>query len=401
MNFAQKAARERGEVIVVEGYMDAIALAQAGFPQVVAPLGTALTEEQIEILWRMAPEPILCFDGDEAGQKAAAKVAERVLPILKPGLSLNFVQLVNEENGGKEDPDSYLRKHSPQEFRSYLDNHKTPLSGILWQILKRDRLFDTPERRAGFRSDINGLTNLIVDKATREEYRAHFLGLVQQMHGVDVAGMRTAPGQRRQWSDDDGIRAVGGQHYTFFEWRFLPKYHKEWGGEARRIGLNSVRRHPVELFLATTIHHPNLLYKYIENLKSLDMTEPAVDRLRNKLIRLTIEQSDLTGTSLWSLLVQEGFGDYLDTLSFRTHVLRFSLPTADDSEAETGLVEIIGILNEYALRQEWDAAAKRWAEDPTEENLERFEALRDIILNADSRRRDLDPIMPTHSRAIH
>jgi DNA primase len=158
MNFAQKAARESSEVIVVEGYMDVIALAQAGFPQVVAPLGTALTEEQIEVLWRLAPEPILCFDGDEAGQKAAAKVAERVLPILKPGLSLQFINLVNDESGAKEDPDSFLKKHSPREFRAYLDAKKTPLSGILWTILRKERLLDTPERRAGFRSDARGVS---------------------------------------------------------------------------------------------------------------------------------------------------------------------------------------------------------------------------------------------------
>jgi len=394
MNFAQKAAREGGEVILDEGYMDVIALAQAGFPQVVAPLGTALTEEQIEILWRMAPEPILCFDGDEAGQKAAAKVAERVLPILKPGLSLQFIKLVNDENGAKEDPDSYLKKHSPQEFRAYLDARKTPLSSILWQILKKDRALDTPERRAGFRADINHLVNLIADKPTREEYRGHFQSLLQNIAGADRAGMQLAPGQRRQSrvADADGIMGADGRHYSFFEWRHLPAFYKEWGGEALRLGLGSVRRQPAEIFLATVIHHPNLLHKYIETLKSLDIADPTLDRLRNKLVRVAIESPELTGTATWGQLVQDGFGDQLGGLSSRTHALRFSLPSADDGTAENGLIHIIGILNENDLRQELDSAGKRWAEEPSDENWQRFEALRDMILDAESRRRDLDPL---------
>jgi DNA primase len=402
MNFAQKAARDVNEVIVVEGYMDVIALSQAGFPQVVAPLGTALTEEQIEVLWRLAPEPVLCFDGDEAGQKAAAKVAERVLPILKPGLSLQFVNLVNEESGGKEDPDSFLKKHSAREFRAYLDAKKTPLSGILWTILRKARLLDTPERRAGFRADINHLVNLIADKSTREEYRTHFQGMLQQISGGEVGGARLAPGQRRQRAfRDEGITAADGRSYSFFDWRFLPQFYKEWGGEALRQGLHSVRRQPIEAFLATVTHHPDLLHKYIETVKSLEIGDQDLARFRNRLVRVAIEVPDLTSAGLWSQLVQEGFGAYLESLSFRTHALRFTLPIADEAAAEAGLLHVLGILHEHDLRTERDSAGKLWADDPTEENWRRFEALRDLLLEAESRRRDLDPVFETPTRAMH
>jgi DNA primase len=404
MNFAQKAARDVNEVIVVEGYMDVIALAQAGFPQVVAPLGTALTEEQIEVLWRLAPEPILCFDGDEAGQKAAAKVAERVLPILKPGLSLNFINLVNEESGGKEDPDSFLKKHSPGEFRAYLDARKTPLSGILWTILRKERLLDTPERRAGFRSDINHLTNLIADRPTREEYRGHFQGMLQQISGGEVGGARIAPGQRLQRSfgvSDTGRTGADGRNYSFFDWRFLPQFYKEFGGEALRQGWHSVRRLPVEAFLATVLHHPDLLHKYVENLKALEIGDAQLARFRNRLIRIAIEVPDLSGTALWSQLVQEGFGDTLETLSFRTHALRFTLPIAEEEAAEAGLLHVLGIVHEHDLRSERDSAGKLWAEDPTEDNWRRFETLRDLLLDAESRRRDLDPVFETPARGGH
>jgi DNA primase len=397
MNFAQKAARESSEVIVVEGYMDVIALAQAGFPQVVAPLGTALTEEQIEVLWRLAPEPILCFDGDEAGQKAAAKVAERVLPILKPGLSLQFINLVNDESGAKEDPDSFLKKHSPREFRAYLDAKKTPLSGILWTILRKERLLDTPERRAGFRSDINHLVNLIADRPTREEYRGHFQGMLQQISGGEVGGARLAPNQRRQQGgfSDVGRTGADGRNYSFFDWRFLPQFYKEWGGEALRQGLHSVRRQPVEAFLATVIHHPDLLHKYIETLKALEIADADLARFRNGVVRVAIEVPELTSTGIWSQLVQEGFGDQLETLSSRTHALRFTLPIAEETSAEAGLLHILGILHEHDLRQERDSAGKLWAEDPSEDNWHRFEALRDLLLEAESRRRDLDPALET------
>ena len=101
---------------MVEGYMDVIALHRAGFATAVAPLGTALTEAQIEELWRMAPEPVLCFDGDSAGQRAAARALTRALPILKPGLSLRFAILP-----AAEDPDSLILHHGAEAMRALLD----------------------------------------------------------------------------------------------------------------------------------------------------------------------------------------------------------------------------------------------------------------------------------------
>src|SRR5262249_35774029 len=109
---AARAARESGEIVVCEGYMDVIALAEAGFAGAVAPLGAALTESQIAELWRLVPEPILCFDGDAAGQRAAGRAAERALPMLEPGKSLRFALLPNGE-----DPDSFVRKRGAEALR--------------------------------------------------------------------------------------------------------------------------------------------------------------------------------------------------------------------------------------------------------------------------------------------
>ena len=97
-------AHKEGRVIVTEGYMDVIALYGAGIRCAVAPLGTALTEEQVALLWRLAPEPVLCFDGDEAGRRAMARAAERALPLLKPGFGLRFAELP-----AGEDPDTLIQ----------------------------------------------------------------------------------------------------------------------------------------------------------------------------------------------------------------------------------------------------------------------------------------------------
>ncbi len=139
---ARPVVRDEGSVVVAEGYMDVIALHQAGFGNAVAPLGTAVTEEQLGLLWRLAPEPILCFDGDTAGWNAAGRAAERALPYLRSGHSLRFSLLPTGE-----DPDSLLRSKGAAAF-SLLLVDATPLSDLLWQITMQERDLDTPERRA-------------------------------------------------------------------------------------------------------------------------------------------------------------------------------------------------------------------------------------------------------------
>src|SRR5712691_5494309 len=128
--------------IVTEGYMDVIALHRAGFATAVAPLGTALTEFQLSELWRLAPEPILCFDGDAAGQRAAARALRRALPLLRPGQSLRFASLPSGE-----DPDSVVRTKGRGHFDQILAAAR-PLSGVLWELELGGRRLDTPERRA-------------------------------------------------------------------------------------------------------------------------------------------------------------------------------------------------------------------------------------------------------------
>ena len=140
---ARQGAHDTGELIVVEGYMDVIALGQAGFPAVVAPLGTAITAEQLAELWRQNEEPILCLDGDAAGWRAALRAAERALPLLRPGRSLRFATLPPGE-----DPDSLVRGVGSPAMRAVLDAAR-PMSELIWLMETQGRDLNTPERQAG------------------------------------------------------------------------------------------------------------------------------------------------------------------------------------------------------------------------------------------------------------
>jgi len=217
---AREAGRSAGTVIVVEGYMDVIALAEAGFRHTVAPLGTAVTEDQIGLLWQMTSEPILCLDGDAAGLRAARRAAERALPMLKPGKSLRFALLAEGM-----DPDDLVRG-SGSDALSGLLSSTTPMTAMLWQGLLEEREIDTPERRAALEKDIDRLIFSIEDELVQRHYRddlkgrmrdalrppprqdqggrggwtANWNGKRQKVEDISrlKAGMATSPGRARE-----------------------------------------------------------------------------------------------------------------------------------------------------------------------------------------------------------
>ncbi len=161
---ARKSVYDRKQVIVAEGYMDVIALHSAGFEYSVAPLGTALTERQMELLWRMNPEPTLCFDGDGAGLRAAHRVMDMVLPHIQPGRSVRFAMLPE----GK-DPDDLIRDEGREAMQGVIDN-ALPLSDMIWNREISSGVFDTPERRAELQSRMRSLVNTIREESVRYHY---------------------------------------------------------------------------------------------------------------------------------------------------------------------------------------------------------------------------------------
>lgn len=162
---ARQTAFDKGELIVVEGYMDVIALYQADFANVVATLGTAFTERQMERLWQLAPEPIVCFDGDKAGEAAAARAIDRMLPALREGHSFRFAFLPQGS-----DPDDLVRSAGPRAFAECIAAAR-PLIDVLWQRERSSQAIDTPERRAAFEARMENLLTEIGNSRVREHYR--------------------------------------------------------------------------------------------------------------------------------------------------------------------------------------------------------------------------------------
>lgn len=172
LDLAKKAARDVGTVVVAEGYLDVIALSQAGITHAVAPLGTALTDRHLALLWKLSPEPIICLDGDEAGRRAMARMAGLALPMLQPSLSLRFAMLPKGE-----DPDSMIRGHGVGALKECLVRAR-PLSEALWGTYHAAIDQNTPERKAALEHALLQLTEKIQDKTVRSHYRNFFLNKI-------------------------------------------------------------------------------------------------------------------------------------------------------------------------------------------------------------------------------
>ncbi|MCQ9154712.1 DNA primase [Acidomonas methanolica] len=167
---ARLALREDGQtLLVVEGYMDVIALHQAGFRAAVAPLGTALGVEQLELLWQAAPAPVICLDGDAAGARAALRAAETALPLLSPERTLRFCRL-----DAKDDPDSLIRREGPEAMRRVLGG-ATSLADELFFVLSAGVSGEGPEQRAALRAKLEASAALIGDRSLASEYRRSLL----------------------------------------------------------------------------------------------------------------------------------------------------------------------------------------------------------------------------------
>src|ERR1700754_3153764 len=187
---ARAAAHKGAQVIAVEGYVDVIAMVTAGFDATVAPLGTALTADQLVLLWKMADEPTLCFDGDSAGRRAAYRAVDLALPLIKAGKSLKFASLPEGH-----DPDDLVRAGGREAIGEVIGAAR-PLAHVLWMRETEGGGFDTPERRAAFEARIAEVTASIGDDSVRKYYRQEFGDRLRQMFETDARPkMRPRPGR--------------------------------------------------------------------------------------------------------------------------------------------------------------------------------------------------------------
>jgi DNA primase len=267
---ARKAKGQDGTVIAVEGYMDAIALAQAGFDNVVAPLGTALTENQLDLLWRMTGEPVLCFDGDQAGMKAAWRAADLALPLVAPGRTLRFALLPEGQ-----DPDDLVRAGGPEAFREVLAQAR-PLAELLWLRETSGGVFDTPERRAELEKTLRDLTGRIRDESVRRHYQQDMRERVQAFFGSAGARReRGAKGGGRQWGDRQrGDRQAAGR-LAVTESLARSAMVRSGGGP---LPLRETA------MLVAMVNHPVLLDDYFEAFEAMSPAHPELKRLHGALL---------------------------------------------------------------------------------------------------------------------
>jgi DNA primase len=343
---ARAAAAKAPSAIVTEGYMDVIALQRAGFGTAVAPLGTALTEQQLEELWRLGPEPILCFDGDAAGQRAAARALDRALPLLRPGMSLRFATLPPGE-----DPDTLILRQGADAMREVLDRAR-PMVEVIW-TLETSTPVDTPERRAALRKRLDDRVRLIADRNVQENYSKFFKEYFDAAFGWQ---RRQAPGKRgvagRAWQPSMSQSARG--------IKAPPPPHPQ-----------SPRRRLEELALFYVLKHPFLLDEDAEDFTRLDFSAPDLDRLSHEILKVHASQHGLDAPSLRRQLDDSGCAEIVNAVLSQQVAIHAGAARhgVDRDAVRIGWDDAKRRLRQGEVSVQFAKAARDFAQEMTDENL--------------------------------
>ena len=373
---ARKPAFDSGQIVVVEGYMDVIALSEAGFPATVAPLGTALTIEQVKLLWRMAREPILCFDGDSAGQRAAFRAVDTVLPHLTPGYSVQFAFLPDGL-----DPDDLIRQRGAQAFRDVLAKTAPLFDVLIEKEEKSGPAAVTPEQRASRDARLMAAVNQIADPAVKDQYVRELREILwaknKRIMREIAKGPRSAQiaGRRR--------------NNTQLDWRLSVRANERsrignvpraalLEAAATRSNELAVRAPPLPprevLLMRTLLNHPWLLEQECEQVASLVLTAPSLVRLRDAMLNVVADQGALDSAALRSHLSDTGVGQIVaaaDRVSHRSD--RFAEPDADRDLVETGWHHTLTLhQTQVGLRQALAEAERDYLQDQSETSLARI-----------------------------
>jgi DNA primase len=274
-------------VIAVEGYVDVIAMVTAGFEATVAPLGTALTTEQLALMWRLNDEPILCFDGDDAGRRAAYRAAELALPLLKPGKSLKFAALPDGQ-----DPDDLARSGGRDAVEDVLAAAR-PLANVIWARESEAGSFDTPERRAALEARLAAITASIGDEAVRRYYRQEFGTRLRQLFApLDV------PARRRDF-DARGRRGGAARRElppTAFnrDQPYVAASPHFAGSPLHRGHRASIPRREA-LILQIALNHPWLLHDHLEELAAAEFRHADTQKLKSALLDAVAHSAESFG----------------------------------------------------------------------------------------------------------
>ena len=330
--------------IVTEGYMDVIALHRAGFPTAVAPLGTALTELQLQELWRLTAEPVLCFDGDAAGQRAAARAMRRALPMLRPGLSLLFATLPPGD-----DPDSMIRQLGRGAFEQILAA-ALPLSTMLWESELGGSRLDTPERRAALERRLMDNVAVIADRSVQAQYRRFIRDRLFDVGRGTRAGTQRAARPRVNFVRDG------------------PEPPPRSGGRMQRENL-----------FRMLLHLPCLIDEVAEEFAALEMPEPELDGLRRQILEWDAAGSGLDAGVLQQHLVENGLAATAERLLLPSVDATFLVRCSDPVSARKEWVRVTRMLtggDRWFLAEATDDLIS----DVCPESWERFLAARERVL---------------------
>ena len=358
LDMARNGVRAGQSLVVVEGYMDVIALHQAGFTGAVAPLGTALTDDQLELLWQVSPVPVLCFDGDAAGSRAAARGAEIALPLITAEKTLKLVTLPSGE-----DPDSLVRRNGPGDFQALLAAAR-PLADVLYEILREGVTpASGPELRAAFMARLNAAGNLIADKTLGGEYRTTFRDrfYAERRQAKPNPG-KSNLGAARKFGKQEPSRASGPVI------RPVPSTESSDGERVR-------------ILTAILLRHPALL----------EDVEPSYARLTLDGRLERVRQAIREWADCVDVLDSEGVMDHLTTSGLQADVAYVlasvpvplpacASPSAMLAEAGAGWWHIFGFLNVEQLRAEVEAARGDFDREMTRENQNRLTARVEALL---------------------
>ncbi len=352
---AGPASRAAKRILVVEGQMDVIALDQAGIGEAVAPLGTALTEAQLGLLWKLSPSPLMCFDGDPAGQKAAVRAALRALPHVGPTRSLGFVTLPLGQ-----DPDDLVRAGGREAVEALLRTAE-PLVERLWRHESMAEPLTTPEQRAGLRRRLLEHVSTIGDPDVRDQYRADLMSRYEAL---------TRPPLARPWTRGGPPRGS----------RFAPP--RPASPEAKAVGSGGLVGKTARAALAGLLRFPRLIAEHSESIAALPLADRGAARLRDSLLEAALVHGDLDPEGLDTILAGAGAAPLAETLrQERGLAFSFTRRDADPERACRDLVLVIDTLSAqpglYAALESATARLKEAGDEAAFREQQRLRAAKD------------------------
>ena len=376
-----------GRVIAVEGYIDVIAMATAGFEATVAPLGTALTADQLALMWRMADEPVLCFDGDDAGRRAAYRALDLALPLIKPGKSLKLAALPDGQ-----DPDDLVRSGGRDAVEDVLQAAR-PLAEMLWTRESEAGSLQTPERRAALEARLAEVTATIADETVRRYYRADFATRLRRLFAPVDASTRHGHWKQDNWKqgswNDKSRRPASARN--------APPRSGFGGGEGYIAASPQLAASPLHrghrtaiprreaLILSAALNHPWLLHDRMEELAETEFRHADTRKLKAALIDVLAHRFGHEGEAgaepgaeraeLKAELTRAGFADLLNRIerSITTPSVWGARPEAAPSDVLQTWKQLLALHRQWhSLTRELKDAELALGEDNSEANYTRL-----------------------------